>query len=411
MKVHIICPVFPPESVASAVMAQHIAEGLVRSGHQVTVITSFPSKMKGDIFPGFRRTMANTIIDPRGYHLCRVFTFFSKKSEVFSRLLENLSFAVSSNLASVILGTPDMVYMNTWPAIATFITAIVCTLRNVPYIYNVQDLYPESASALGHISKAGLMYRLLKRMDRFTALHSSQIIANSEEFAEVIHRTRNVPRGKVSVVWNWYDASVLPGPKCDDFRKSIAPAPNTHVIMYSGNIGSVAGLEVAIAAAEKLAKRGCYLFVLAGDGTSREQLQDECRKRNISNILFYYPLNREDLGHVQAAADIMLITTKKSLSLSEVPSKLMAYMLSGRPVLAMVDKTSNTARIVEMAKCGMIGPPEDSCALADLVETMVHSGRLEEWGANARKFAEAHFDQDQGVRKIRSLIQVAFCQE
>ena len=169
-----------------------------------------------------------------------------------------------------------MVYMNTWPAIATFITAIVCTLRNVPYIYNVQDLYPESASALGHISKAGLTYRLLKRMDRFTALHSSQIIANSEEFAEVIHRTRNVPRGKVSVVWNWYDASVLPGPKCDDFRKSIAPAPNTHVIMYSGNIGSVAGLEVAIAAAEKLAKRGCYLFVLAGDGTSREQLQDEC---------------------------------------------------------------------------------------------------------------------------------------
>ena len=59
-------------------MAQHIAEGLVRSGHQVTVITSFPSKMKGDIFPGFRRTMANTIIDPRGYHLCRVFTFFQK---------------------------------------------------------------------------------------------------------------------------------------------------------------------------------------------------------------------------------------------------------------------------------------------------------------------------------------------
>ena len=411
MRIHIICPVFPPESVASAVMAQHIAQGLVRSNHRVAVITSFPSKMKGELYPGYKRTLMNTSIHEDGFTLCRVFSFVSRKSNVISRLVENISFAIASNLASMLLGKPDVVYMNTWPVVATFVTGAICRLRGLRYVYNVQDLYPESARGLGHIADGGLFYRLMLHMDRFTAYHASHIVAISEEFADVIHRTRNVPRGKISVVWNWYDARVFPEEKWGWFRQSIAPASNSNVIMYAGNIGSVAGLEVVIEAAERIAERGNFLFVLAGEGVLRERLEGECRKRSISNILFVYPLHREDLSRIQAAADVMLITTKRGLSLSEVPSKLMGYMLSGRPVLAMVDRESNTARLIERAKCGMVGPPENPAALADLAESMVQSGRLEEWGKNAREFAEAHFDQEQGVHKIMGTIEAAIQRE
>ncbi|MCX6031746.1 MAG: glycosyltransferase family 4 protein [Chloroflexi bacterium] len=391
-------------------MAEHIAEGLVCAGHEVTVITSFPSKMKGELFPGFRRTLASMTRNPKGYRLCRVFTIFSKESAILSRLSENLSYAVASNLASMWFGRPDVIYMNTWPAIATFVTAVVCTLRRIPFVYNVQDLYPESASGLGYVREQGLVYRILHRMDCFTSSHAARIVAISEEFAERIRRTRKIPSDRIAVIWNWYDACVVPSEKWGELRASIAPAPESCVVMYAGNIGSVAGLESVLDAAERLASKGDYVFVLAGDGTLRQQLEQNCVRRSVTNVRFYYPLHREDLGRVQAAADILLITAKTGLALSEVPSKIMGYMLSGRPVLAMVDKESNTARVVQQANCGCIGTPEDPQALADLVEQMMKSGRLDEWGRNARIFAENHFDQTKGVAKIVNLISSAIAQ-
>jgi glycosyltransferase involved in cell wall biosynthesis len=380
MKVHIICPVFPPESIASAVMAQHIADGLTHAGHETTVITSFPSKMKGELFPGFKRIIAQLTQDGHGFRLCRVFTILSRKSTSTSRSLENLSYALASNIASILLGSPDVVYMNTWPIISTFLTALFCTLRGVPFIYNIQDIYPESAAGLGIIRENSFVYKLLLRMDRFTMSRAAQIITNSEEFAELIHETRGVQHSKMTTVWNWYDASIVPGEKWGEYRNSIVPTRDSYVVMYAGNVGSVAGLEVVLDAAELLTCRGDYVFVLAGDGTLREQFQQECKRRSITNVKFYYPLHREDLGHIQSAADIMLITAKKGLALSEVPSKMMAYMLSGRPILAMVEKESNTARLIEMSKCGLVGQPEDAIVLANLVERMSQSGRLDEWG-------------------------------
>lgn len=385
-------------------MAEHIAEGLVRAGHEVTVITSFPSKMKGELFPGFRRALVHVKDNPKGYRICRVPTIFSKKSTILSRLPENLSFAVSSNLASIILGRPDVIYMNTWPVISTFVTAVICTLKRIPFIYNVQDLYPESASGLGHVTEKGFVYRLLLCMDSFTATRSAGIVAISEEFAARILRTRGVPSDRITTVWNWYDSRVMPGEKQGELRDSIAPEPNSSVVMYAGNIGSVAGLEIVLDAAERLEPQGNYVFVLAGDGTLRQKLEQECIRRGITNVRFYYPLHREDLGRVQAAADIMLITAKRGLSLSEVPSKIMGYMLSGRPVLAMVEKDSNTAHVIRQANCGCIGTPEDSQALADLVVQMMKSGRLNEWGKNARSFAQDHFDPEKSVPKITNLI-------
>lgn len=405
-KVHVVCPVFPPESVASAIMSEHIAIGLAQKGHDVIVITSFPSKMKGELFPGYQKTLIpQSIEDSRGFRIYRVFTVFSKESKLLSRLRENFSYALASNLASIWLGKPDLVYMNTWPAVATFVTALLCKLRGVKYIYNVQDIYPESAAGLGVINANSFVYRLLLRLDQFSMRHAAQVVPNSEEFSERIRSSRFISGEKITVVWNWYDASVIPGEKFNDYRLSFAPEKDSCVVMYAGNIGSVAGLEVVLDAAHLLNEEGNYTFVLAGDGTLRQELENICKEKAIENVKFYYPLHRRDLAYVQAAADILLITTKRGLSMSEVPSKIMGYMLSGRPVLAMVDAESNTAKVIQLADCGLVGPPENAPALARLVRQMNHSQNLDNWGRHARIFSEEHFDQEKSVAAIVSLIE------
>jgi colanic acid biosynthesis glycosyl transferase WcaI len=405
MKVAIVCPVFPPESVASAVMAEHIADGLVAAGHKVRVITSFPSKMQGRIFPGYRRKPWERSNHPKGYQVIRVYTIFSAKSSALSRLVENFSYAVTSSLGLLLGARPDVVYMNTWPSVSTFITGLVCRLARIKYVYNLQDLYPESAAGLGHVKSHGVAFNLMAAMDRYTMTGAAAVVPNSEEFAETIVRTRGVQPSRVHVVWNWYDGRIVPEPKDNEHRKAWGADSKTCVVMYAGNVGSVAGLETVLGAAELLRDRLPCRFVLAGDGASRPALEAECARRNLDTVKFFYPLHRADLGHVQAAADIMLITTRKSLSHSEVPSKIMGYMLSGRPVLSMVDSRSNTARVMELAQCGMVGAPEDPQSLADHVESMFASDRLDDWGANARRFAVEHFDQVKMVARIVNVLE------
>lgn len=405
MKVAIICPVFPPESVASAVMAEQIAEGLVAAGHQVRVVTSFPSKMQGKIFPGYKRKPWEWAQHPAGFKVLRVFSIFSAQSRALSRLVENTSYAMTSSLGLLLGERPDVVYMNTWPSVSTFVTGLVCRIARIKYVYNLQDLYPESAAGLGHVKPDGWAFRLMAAMDRYTMTGAAAVVPNSEEFAETIIRTRGVQASRVHVVWNWYDGRIIPGPKDNEYRRTWGADAGTCVVMYAGNVGSVAGLETVLDAAELLRDRLLCRFVLAGDGASRPALEADCARRGLDSVKFFYPLHRAELAQVQAAADIMLITTLKSLSHSEVPSKIMGYMLSGRPVLSMVDSRSNTARVMDLAQCGRVGAPEDPEALADLVEDMFKSGRLEEWGANARHFAEENFDQAKMVARIVAVLQ------
>ena len=404
MKIHLIVPVFPPESVASAVMVDHLAQGLVNQKHDVTVITSFPSKMQGVLFPGYRKTVYQIEKSIYGFRLCRVFTFFSTKSTIFSRLPEYLSYAFASNLASIFLSKPDVVFINTWP-IATFITAVFCKLRGIPYVFNVQDLYPESAGGLGYLKTGGGIYKFFLWADRFLMKNAAHIIPISEEFANRIQKTRNVPAEKMTVIWNWYDGRVQPQPKAGEWRQKFAYFDSSFIIMYAGNIGSVAGLETVLEAAKLLAPCGKYVFVLAGDGTMREELEERCKKEKIQNVHFMYPLHRENLSDVQASADIMLITAKRGLAHSEVPSKMMGYMLSGRPILAMVDSNSNTARLVKQAICGLIGEPENPQILAEKILEMCTSGKFDEWGNNARQFALQHFDQHKNVARIIEILE------
>jgi glycosyltransferase involved in cell wall biosynthesis len=386
-------------------MAENIAEGLVATGHNVQVITSFPSKMQGKIFPGYRRKLWERTQHSAGFGVLRVFSIFSAQSRALSRLMENTSYAITSSLGLLLGEKPDLVYMNTWPSVSTFVTGLVCRLARIKYVYNLQDLYPESAAGLGHLKVDGWAFRLMTIMDRYTMTGAAAVIPNSEEFAETIVRTRRVKPSRVQVVWNWYDGRIVPGSKDNEYRRAWGAGAGTCVVLYAGNVGSVAGLEIVLDAAERLKGRLPCIFVLAGDGASRPALESECARRGLDTVKFFYPLHRADLGRVQAAADIMLITTRKGLSHSEVPSKIMGYMLSGRPVLSMVDSRSNTARVMGLAQCGQVGVPEDPQALADSVEAMFQSGQLEKWGANARRFAEEHFDQTKMVARIIAILQ------
>jgi glycosyltransferase involved in cell wall biosynthesis len=285
-------------------------------------------------------------------------------------------------------------------------------VKNLPLVINIQDIYPDAAIELGKLPSSGPIPGLLKGLDSIIARKAAVLVTLSENFAQFYSTTRKVPADKVKVVYNWMDEEeIKPSHRMGKFRKAQGISEDSFVVMYSGNIGLNAGVEFIIEAAAKLQYLRNVIFVIAGDGSCRSKCEALAERYGLSNVRFFYPLPKEEVSDVQAAADLMLLPTRKSGALTSVPSKLVAYMLSGRPVLAAVADNSDTTRIIQQAECGVCVQPEDPDSLAELIRELIETPEeLSLMGTKARSYAEQNFSRRTCVPKLISILEsVASC--
>jgi len=406
MNVLIVSAVFPPEPVTSAVTSEQLAVELVNAGHDVTVITSFPNRPGGKLYPGYSKAFRRVEVTKSGYRLIRTFSLISAKPTALSRFLENLSFGLTSTLNSLTL-KPDVIYVNTWPIIAMGLVTFLFYVRNVPVVLNIQDIYPEAAIQLGKLPRRGPVPLILKYIDGSIARRSAALITISENFAEFYHKVRKVPRDRIHVVYNWMDEDeIKPGPMMGSFRKAHGISQDKFVIMYAGNVGATADVQTVIKAAALLKDCNDVLFLIVGDGSNRLACESLAERYNLSNVRFFYPLLRHQVSEVQAAANLMVLPMRRSAALTSVPSKLIAYMLSAKPVLAAVDENSDTAKVIHDAKCGVCVTPEDPEAMAAKIRELLQmQEELIQMGQRARYYAEQNFSRKICVPKLISILE------
>src|SRR5574340_1331120 len=192
MRVAIVSPVFPPEPVVSSQTSAQLAETLAAHGHQVTVITAFPSRPAGRLFPGYSRRLFRREQSVKGFAVVRCFGLLSHGSRMLSRFGENLSFGITSGLALLFMSRPDVIYSVTWPIFASGILTLVAALRGIPMVSSVQDVYPESMISQARIHPEGLVARCLRAADRWFVRRSQGVIVISESFLDIYRRDRRV---------------------------------------------------------------------------------------------------------------------------------------------------------------------------------------------------------------------------
>ncbi|MDH7568056.1 MAG: glycosyltransferase family 4 protein [Armatimonadota bacterium] len=408
MHVLVASCVFPPEPMTSALTSEHLALGLLQRGHRVTVITGFPSHPEGRLYPGYRWRVWQSETTPAGYRLIRAGAWISRRSTALSRFAENVTFGLTSSLRTLPL-RPDVVYSNTWPIFATGMLQAVCRLRGVPVVISVQDIHPEAAAQLGKLRRDGLATRLLKQLDRTIVHRAAGVVTISQSFVDFYREVRGVPADRLHLVPNWLDEEeIVPEPRAGWFRQRLGIPPEAFVVMYAGSVGSVAGVELLIEAAGLLRHRSNLVVVVAGNGNAREACERLSREMKLNNVRFFYPWARHETSGVQAAADLFVLPTRGAGALTSVPSKLIGYMLSGRPVLAAVDPASDSAQTIRKAACGVCIPPDSPAAMAAAIEALMQQPeRLEEMGENARRYAVQHFSRRVGVERLIGILEGA----
>ena len=364
--------VFAPDGVSTAVLMTELALNLQDRGYEVTVLTTTPHY---NLEPEARqrqplvRRWGNLLYQSN----CQGIPVFHalipvKGSRVGARLLDYARFHAISTLAGLarFTGKYDVILAPSPPLTIGLSAWILSRLRRVPFIYNVQEIYPDVAVSLG-VLHSRTMIRAMEWLERFVYNRAQRIVVISEWFRRRLLE-KGVPAAKLSVIPNFVDTDFLkPGERQNSFSDQHGLGQR-FVVLYSGNIGLTQGFETIIDAARRLevaAPEVC--FVIIGDGTRRAWLEEQLSQQPVSNIILLPYQPRSSVPHIYATSDICLVPLKRGTAQETFPSKIYSIMAAGRPVIASADADSELAWVVERADCGWAVPPDDAEALAAAV--------------------------------------------
>ena len=408
MRVLIVSAVFPPEPMVSASTSAQIATQLTAQGHEVHVLAPWPNRPAGKVYAGYRRRLLPRRRSTNGYTLAYCFSTLAPRSSLAQRFLENISFGLSSAAAALFTRRPDVIYSNSWPIFATGLIWLVARLRGIPLVISVQDVYPESLTAQGR-SAQGLLLRAMRRLDSLITRNTAHVIVISQHFADLYRTDRGVAADRVSVVPNWAESTSIDmtlEPLA--WRRQQGIEDDALLLVYGGNIGVAAGVETVIEALAQVPAMTDLRLVIAGEGSRLQANRDLAQQLGEQRVLFHTPWAKAETSAVLRAADVLVLPTRGSQSVASVPSKLISYLLTARPVLALVLPESEIAHIIEQSGCGWVIPPDRPDLLAAQLHKIASLDRAAraDMGQAGRVYALQHLTQEACLPRVVDLILV-----
>lgn len=403
----IVNAVYPPEPVVSAQMGRDLAVYLAAKDTCVTVLCPFPSRPLGTNYAAFKLTGHPLVRSEEGVTVVRLPSFAEPRSRLLSRMLESWSFGCQVRFyLQRYLPNVDVIYANTWPLFSQVLLAWYCIQRNIPLVWHIQDLYPEAllVKLPRYVSK--MIARPLIFLDRWLVRQAQQTVVLSKGLRQVYLENRGLPADKVTTVSNWLDERQFERlPERAEGCKQYNVSERKFTFLYLGNIGSVAGVEFLIKAFHAARLKNAQL-VIVGDGSAKAGCIELAKRLQETNVQFISDPEVANVPLLQSLAHICLLPLRKGAALSSIPSKLITYLFSGKPVLATLDAESDTARCIREGQCGWVGEPEQaswlSCKMAEVVTLSPQV--LEAMGQRGRIYGLKHFSKAFGVRQLANII-------
>ena len=345
------------------------ARELVRLGHTVQVLTGFPNYPGGTLYFGYKvRLLQRETID--GISIIRVPLYPSHDGSVLKRICNYLSFAFSAALLGPLLvRQADVVYVYHPPATVALPAMMLKLLRGMPFVYDIQDLWPDTLEVTGMLNNQWI----LKRVDMWCHLTyrcADQIVVLSPGFKKIL-RERGVPEEKICVIYNWCDEGQITAEERSVAAQREPEMAGRFNIVFAGTMGKAQALDSVLEAAELVAARMPQVqFVFIGGGIDVERLKQIKTQKKLDNVLFLPRRPVSKMGSALNLADLLLVHLKDDpLFEITLPSKTQAYLAAGRPILIAV--RGDAADLVEKAGAGISCIPEDAVSIAAAVEKLV----------------------------------------
>ncbi len=387
----IISANFPPEPVTSAVMNCDLAEALSEH-YRVTVLTPPPSRPQEMDFSHAERPAGN-------YRIIEQKSYVHPKSQMVGRFRESYSFGrcavryIQAHHEEI-----DFVYNDGWQFVGLYLVARACVKYGIPYLVPIQDIYPESL--LTKLPKVQLLrtfvHAIMAPIDRYYIRHAARVRTLSPSMVDYLVRTRGIDKERFLVVANWQDETGFN----TDYKTAEKDADTTVRFMFAGNNSRQANVDLIINAFVDAALDNAELYIMGG-GNERERCEALARQRSADNV-FFGSIPEGKVPEVQSRADVMVLALAHGTATLCIPSKLIAYMLSGKAVLASVEEESDTAKILHEAQCGVLTPEDNRTRLTEAFQKMAAMPKeeLQNMGVCSRRYAEMNLSREANLKRV-----------
>lgn len=402
MHIMFMAQCYAPEDVSAAVLISELATDLVKRGHKVTLVTGAPNYPYGCIFPGYRNRIYH-VERLDGVRVIRTWSYISPCKTFWPRIFHYGTYSVTAFYGAFLAGKPD-VLINFSPPLPLGLSAwLLSRLWRVPWVLQLEDLYPEAAVAAGVLRNRSAI-AFFSAMERFLYQRATHISLISESFRRNL-LNKGVSPDKITQIPVWADPDlVCPLPKENTFRTQ-HKLGGKFVVMYAGNLGLTSCLEDVLCAAEQLREYPEVCFVFIGDGVRKPALEKMTWSRGLKNVVFLPYQPREVFPEMMASADLGLVTLNRNSYLTSLPSKTFNIMASARPILAVTPPEGEVAHLIKEVECGVIIPPEHPELLAEaILKLKQQDKRLTEMGQNGRAQLETRFSRAHCVEKYEHML-------
>jgi glycosyltransferase involved in cell wall biosynthesis len=390
VKITFLCQYFPPEMGAPSARTFEHARHWASLGHEVTVVTGFPNHPTGIIRPEYRGYFIRRE-RVEGINLLRTWVYVAPNKGFVRRVLNFLSFFCSSlTLGALLTKRPDVV-VGTSPQFFCAVAAyLLSCIKRVPFVFEVRDIWPQSAVELGALRNR-LLIRTLEAIELFLYRRAALIVPVAESTRPYLI-SKGIAPEKIKIIPNGIDARYLAQASTppESIRAELG-LEGKYIVSYIGTHGMSHALDVVLRAAKMLSEDPAVHLLFIGEGAEKENLKRLASDLKLQNVTFLNEQPRDRLLAFYRASNVSLVPLRRLPIFEKVlPSKLFELMGAGCPLICSVE--GEAARLVERAEAGLCIEPENAEALLAAIKRLRAEPELaQQLSAHGERFVKAHY--------------------
>ena len=405
MKILLLPTYFIPERVSSSYLGDNRNQAFAAAGYTMEAYVPMPSR---SISHEVRKQYKNrrTEIICNGSLTVHRFQIFPEGRNPLLRAFRYFLCSTRQFLFGYFAKGVDVIYISSTPPIQGMMVALLKYFKQIPFVYTLQDIFPDSLVATGLTRKGSLLWKMGRVIEDFTYRNADKIIVISEGFKKNI-MDKGVPESKIEVIYNWVDENaVLPLKREKNIMfDKYELDKDKFYITYSGNIGLTQNMDLLIRVAVMLKKIDKIHFVLIGEGAYKQEVEKQIMENRLENISLLPFQPYEDISHVFSLGDVGLVISKENVGQNSVPSKTWSIMSAARPVLASFDENSELHDIIGKNNAGIFVKAGDQEALSDAIFKLYNNPGLgKEMGKNGRNFILKNLTREIGTSKYVNVL-------
>lgn len=397
---------FIPEKASGLELVNDLIESFIKNGFKVDLYTPIPTR---GISKEIRKKYSKKPLKIEHLYENRLtihrMSLWKERKNPISRTIRYLIFSFQCLIIGLIKPA-DLIFAGSGPPTMGFVGGLLSKITKKKFVYNVQDIFPDSLLNSSNSQILKLIIKIGKKMEYFSYKNSNLIITISNEMKNNIsNKTEN--REKIHAIKNWVNTdNIIPIPRVYNrlFDKFNLDRGKFYVT-YAGNIGYAQGIEYIIEGAKLLTNFTNIEFILIGNGSEEDKIAKKIVENNILNVKMFPLQNHDMISEVYSLGNVSIVASIPGTGKSGMPSKTGLIMSTGTPIVGLFDDNSEFNEIINESKSGYSIYPNNSKKFAEIIKNLYFDEELcKQLGKNAREYSKLFMNKESSTEKYISLI-------